>query len=257
MMGDRLRCWIATAVSIVWTACFLAACAGSDHPQALAADTTAPLPVPQHWSVFLVAGDNAAPVFDNAIRRFDGLLTGPTFGPVHNFSADEMPGTDIATGDRLGAAMATIPGNATEGCLVFITSHGSRDGVAMKADFAYEQRLTPAHLEELLDGSCGTRPTVAIISACFSGIFLDMSAPNRIILTAARSDRTSFGCGAEFDYTYYDSCLLDQWPQAPDFHFLYRGVVDCVREKERKLGVLPSEPQASFGAQISALPLPR
>ena len=257
-MRNRLHCWIASVTSIILVARALTACAGGDQPrQAQAADVTTPLPAPQHWSAFLVAGDNAAPVFDNAIRRFDGLLKAPAFGPVYNFTADEMPGTDIATSDRLATAMAELPRDANEGCLVFITSHGSRDGVAMKADFQYEQRLTPAHLEELLDASCGARPTVAIISACFSGIFLDLAAPNRIILTAARSDRTSFGCGAEFDYTYYDSCLLDQWPQAPDFHFLYAGVVSCVREKERNLGIVPSEPQAYFGAQISALPLPR
>jgi len=253
-MRVHLGRWAIAAIVIMLTAC---TAGGGDQPQAQAADIATSLPMPRHWSVFLVAGDNAAPVFDNAIRRFDGMLRGAAFAPVYSFSADEMPGTDIATGDRLGAAMANIPRGGNEGCLVFITSHGGRDGVAMKADFAHEQRLTPARLEELLDGSCGARPTVAIVSACFSGIFLDLAAPNRIILTAARSDRTSFGCGAEFDYTYYDSCLLDQWPQAPDFHFLYRSVVDCVREKERKLGILPSEPQASFGAQISALPLPR
>jgi hypothetical protein len=250
----RVRHWVIAAIMIMATSCS----AGSGgQPQPQAANATVPLSTPRHWSVFLVAGDNAAPVFDNAVRRFDDMLGGPTFAPVHSFTADEMPGTNIATGDRLSAVMANIPQGGNEGCLVFITSHGSPDGVAMKADFEHQQRLTPARLEELLDGSCGARPTVAIISACFSGIFLDLAAPNRIILTAARSDRTSFGCGAEFDYTYYDSCLLDQWPKAPDFHFLYRDVVDCVREKERKLGILPSEPQASFGAQISALPLPR
>lgn len=252
-MRAVFRRWTTAALLIVLTAC----AASGDHPPAQAADSPATLPAPQHWSIFLVAGDNAAPVFDNAIQRFDGLLRGPAFNPVYRFSADEMPGTDIASGDRLAMALAELPRGGDTGCLIFITSHGSRDGVAMKADFEHEQRLTPARLGDLLDSSCGARPTIAIISACFSGIFLDLAAPNRIILTAARSDRTSFGCGAEFDYTYYDSCLLDQWPRAADFHLLYAAVVGCVREKERKMNVLPSEPQASFGSQVSALPIPR
>lgn len=244
--------WRATLVSFL---AGLIGCTGAgDRPGPSA--TADPLPVPQHWSVFLVAGDNAAPVFDNAIARFDNLLRGPAFAPVHLFSADEAAGTELATSDNLSAAMAGLPSNENNGCLVFITSHGSRDGVAMKADFDHDQRLTPARLAMLLDDSCGSRSTVAIVSACFSGIFLDLAAPNRIILTAARADRTSFGCGAEFSYTYYDSCLLDQWPHAPNFRLLYDAVVGCVREKERKLGITPSEPQAAFGAQVANLPLP-
>ncbi|HVJ33710.1 MAG TPA: C13 family peptidase [Terriglobia bacterium] len=244
--------WRATLVSFL---AGLIGCTGAgDQPAPSAAAD--PLPVPQRWSVFLVAGDNAAPVFDNAIARFDSLLRGPAFAPVHLFSADEAAGSELATSDNLSAALAQLPTGRDDGCLVFITSHGGRDGVAMKADFDHDQRLTPARLGTLLDDSCGSRSTVAIVSACFSGIFLDLAAPNRIILTAARADRTSFGCGAEFTYTYYDSCLLDQWPHAPNFQLLYDAVVGCVREKERKLGITPSEPQAAFGAQVANLPLP-
>ena len=109
----------------------------------------------------------------------------------------------------------------------------------------------------MLDATCGQRPTVAIISACHSGIFLDDAAPNRIILTAARADRTSFGCGAGFEFTYYDSCLLDDWPRSHDFRALYDAVTLCVQDKERQMDVMPSEPQASFGNAVTSLPLPR
>lgn len=214
---------------------------------------------PRSWSVFLVAGDTAAPVFDNAVARFRSLLHGHTIASIHSFSADDsrVAAGDVATVDNITAALAQLPRRPDAGCLVFITSHGGRDGVVLKADLDYEQRLSPVRLGDMLDNSCGTRPTVAIISACYSGIFLDDAAPNRIILTAARSDRTSFGCGADFDYTYYDSCLLDAWPHAANFHLLYETIVRCVREKERKLGVTPSEPQASFGDEVSNLPIPR
>ncbi len=36
-----------------------------------------------------------------------------------------------------------------------------------------------------------------------------MARDNRIILTAARPDRTSFGCGAGFQYLVYDRCLYN------------------------------------------------
>jgi hypothetical protein len=206
----------------------------------------------------LLAGDNSAPVFDNAVTRFQGLLQGPSIEGIHSFSADgKVLDSDIATADKLSTAMGKLPPSADTGCFVFMTSHGNQDGVFLRADRKYQHFLTPTKLGELLDATCGLRPTVAIISACHSGVFLDDAAPNRIILTAARADRTSFGCGAAFDYTYYDSCLLDHWPQSRNFIDLYNAVVLCVEDKERQMNVTPSEPQASFGTAIAALPLPQ
>jgi hypothetical protein len=236
-----------------------AACGNAAHDQTSDQQAAVTLAAPTHWAVFLMAGDISAPVFDNAVTRFRGMLQGASFSSLRSLSADDskVAPADVATVDHLAAAMAEMPQRADAGCLLFITSHGSHDGFFLKADLDHGQLLTPARLGEILDSTCGQRPTVAIISACYSGVFLDDAAPNRIILTAARADRTSFGCGAAFDYTYYDSCLLDHWPLARNFVELYAGVVACVREKERVLGVVPSEPQASFGTAVADLPLPR
>src|SRR5262249_24509970 len=51
---------------------------------------------------------------------------------------------------------------------VFLTSHGSRDGIALKAGRRFGV-LTPAQLGALLRAT-GVRNKVLIISACFSGI---------------------------------------------------------------------------------------
>jgi len=245
--------WIIPCLLIWLTACG----SGNDHALSQQADM-APLPTPAHWSVFLLAGDNSAPVFDNAVTRFQGLLHGPSIGAIHSFSADgRVAGSDPATVDNLATAMDQLPPQADTGCFVFMTSHGNQDGVFLRADLKHQHFLTPTQLGNLLDATCGQRPTVAIISACHSGVFLDDAAPNRIILTAARADRTSFGCGAAFDYTYYDSCLLDHWPQSRTFVDLYNAVVLCVEDKERQMNVTPSQPQAWFGTAVATLPLPR
>ena len=53
---------------------------------------------------------------------------------------------------------------------------------------------------------CQARPTVVVISACYSGIFVDgLAAPNRMIMTAARRDRSSFGCSEDATYPYFDA----------------------------------------------------
>ncbi len=77
-----------------------------------------------------------------------------------------------------------------------------------------------------------------------------MAALNRIILTAARADRPSFGCQADRVYTVFDSCLLAALPRAPTWRAVFNNTTACVSRREKELAVLPSLPQASFGAAI-------
>jgi hypothetical protein len=75
-------------------------------------------------------------------------------------------------------------------------------------------------------------------------------------MTAARADRPSFGCQADRTYTVFDECLLAALPRAR----LWRGVFDlsraCVRQRERQMGVLPSEPRHFFGNKVRDLAVP-
>src|SRR5690606_6820571 len=116
----------------------------------------------------------------------------------------------------------------------------------------------PRTLDWLLDKHCGERPTVAIVSACYSGIFLEdgMEQPNRIILTAARNDRPSFGCSADQVYTHFDKCLLDSWTWSYTWSELYDRTRACVAEREAEMGATPSEPQAFFGTAVADLAMP-
>ena len=114
--------------------------------------------------------------------------------------------------------------------------------------------LTPRLLARIIDGSCGNRPTVVVVSACFSGAFVPaLAGKNRLILTAARRDRSSFGCGQTDKYPYFDECVLSVWPHVSDFVALGRAARTCVatREKEEHVGP-PSEPQLRVGANIAA-----
>ena len=79
-----------------------------------------------------------------------------------------------------------------------------------------DEMLRPAALARALDAGCAGVPTVVIVSSCYSGSFARgvMAAPNRVVLTAARADRPSFGCAPERSYTVYDSCLLGALPHA-------------------------------------------
>jgi hypothetical protein len=135
-----------------------------------------------------------------------------------------------------------------------MTSHGSPKGFYLRRGAS----ITPAALNTILDQTCGAQPTVVLVSACYSGIFVqpDMLKPNRIILTAARSDRTSFGCSAEENYTYWDGCLINSLPTAQTWKSLYGAINQCVTAKESKGKYRSSLPQAYFGEQVAELRIP-
>ncbi|MDP1750933.1 MAG: hypothetical protein Q8L22_15895, partial [Reyranella sp.] len=85
----------------------------------------------------------------------------------------------------------------------------------------------------------------------------DMRKPNRVILTAAATDRTSFGCGTGDQYTYYDQCLLQQFDGAKTWRELAVATRSCVEALERRMGMRPlSQPQMFVGAQVGDLRLP-
>ena len=82
-----------------------------------------------------------------------------------------------------------------------------------------------------------------------------MARANRIILTAAREDRPSFGCGAGFQYTVYDRCLLQAIDHSATWRAAYAMLAGCVATRETVLQFRPSEPQAYFGEAVEGMPV--
>src|SRR5262249_47716334 len=67
---------------------------------------------------------------------------------------------------------------------LILTSHGSREGLAVKAG-RLEQTLTPSDLADML-ARTGIRHKVVVISACYSGVFVPRLAnPDTLVITAA------------------------------------------------------------------------
>lgn len=213
------------------------------------------------WGALFVAGDHSITAFDNATRRFYSLIERKPLTKLRRLTSDTSIAPspeEIASLGTIDAAMGFTTGTQTENCLVFLTSHGSENGFFLSQHDGVGGLLPPRTLDWLLDKHCGQRPTVAIVSACYSGIFLEegMEQPNRIIITAARRDRPSFGCSADQVYTYFDKCLLDSWTWSYTWSELYDRTRNCVAEREVEMGARPSEPQAFFGAAVADLAMP-
>ncbi|MCB9595350.1 MAG: hypothetical protein H6719_21705 [Sandaracinaceae bacterium] len=208
------------------------------------------------WHAVLLTGDRSISAFDNARETVRDMFLdeGVLAENMIELSRDSRMQTDgvrDTTVDNVEAALTELDIGEGDGCVVFMTSHGNTTG------FSIEGRgfLTPNQLDAMLDATCGTRPTVVLVSACYSGVFVaPVQAPNRIILTAAREDRTSFGCSSEVTYTYWDGCLISEWEAATTWQGLYDEVSKCIERKEGS-GFTPSYPQGFFGADVADLPI--
>jgi hypothetical protein len=216
-------------------------------------------PHPTATKIVLIAGDNSLKVFDNAINSFRARLLsrqGITATNITRLSASAASASHQATLANIVDTIADMHPAPNQACLVYATSHGVEQGGLYLS--ASNGPLSPLALNLALTAGCGDAPTIVIVSACFSGQFAapPMTRPNRIILTAARPDRTSFGCQAGRIYTVYDQCLLTALDTAADWHQLHALTKTCVAAEEDREQVLPSEPQAWFGTAIANLPLP-
>lgn len=213
-----------------------------------------------NWAAVVVAADwragNGKPTaaFDNARRDVSAALIGAGFRPENLRSyavAPREPGVGETTGRNVFTGLAQMAQQAPDGCLLYLTSHGSPDGIV----FGRTGQLQPPVLARVLDATCRNRPTVVMISACFSGVFIPaLAAPDRLVVTAARRDRTSFGCGEDDRYPFFDGCVLEGLPGSADFLALGRAIQACVARRETELRLSPpSEPQISAGARIRPL----
>jgi Peptidase C13 family len=208
------------------------------------------------WQVVLAAGDDAEPVFDDAARALARRLaaSGVPAANTHRLSASPAEvrrGVEPATAENLLRRIADLPARPGDGCLIFITSHGEHDAGLWLA--RSHRALHSEELARALSRGCAMAPTVVVVSGCYTGGFAAgaMAAPNRIILTAARRDRPSFGCQVERTYTVFDQCLLGALPHSANWQGVFAATSRCVSRQEHLLGELPSEPQAYFGSAVA------
>jgi Peptidase C13 family len=212
----------------------------------------------QSWRVVLVAGDDSAAVFDNAVDRLTEILAGRPGIEIQRLTSDRRLRSSTRGIASAKAIDSALTGTVAQGCFVFMTSHGTVDGLYLREDDDSGRTLSPGKLDRILDKQCGARPTVVVVSACHSGVFIGRASKgdNRIWLTAARDDRVSFGCGAEFELTYFDECLIGAWPKSKTWKQLFDRASTCVRLKESELSESSSMPQAFFGDGVEDLELP-
>lgn len=164
--------------------------------------------------------------------------------------------TPVASATNLRLALAGMARkmNLDEDVLfLFLTSHGSPHRFSINFPALALDDLSDRVLKDMLDRS-GIKWRVLVISACYSGSFVDMLKDERtLILTAAAADKTSFGCGNEEDFTYFgDAFINTALRRDRSFVAAFEEAKAIIARREADEQLTPSEPQIYLGAAIKA-----
>lgn len=136
--------------------------------------------------------------------------------------------------------------------LIYATSHGSREsGLALDHRGLVLTDLSPDALGDMLDKS-GIKHKVVVVSACYSGIFVNaVKSPTTMVLTASSEDRRSFGCADESRFTYFGQALLEQAiPYTDSFSAAFEKAKSLVEQREQEEDKKPSKPQIHTAESI-------
>jgi hypothetical protein len=136
---------------------------------------------------------------------------------------------------------------------VILTSHGSPDGLAVKAG-RLAQILSPSALAAMLT-TTGVRHKVVVISACYSGVFIPrLATPDVLVITAADSNHSSFGCQDKAKWTYFGDAFFNvALRHAQSLKDAYLDARTLVRKRELRERFEPSNPLMAGGANVQPL----
>lgn len=184
-------------------------------------------------------------------RRYDAagrtIVLAGTDGSTDGTLPRGSPG-NLAT---VLARVAEVMDHKEDALVLYTTSHGAQWGIAYNdADNGFGA-VSPYRLWRLLN-DLKLENRLLILSACYSGVFVPLlSTPTTAIVSAAASDRSSFGCVAENDWTFFGDAFINHALRKP------QPIAAAVQEAkamiggwERQGGLQPSNPQSSMGANV-------
>ena len=168
---------------------------------------------------------------------------------------DTLGDLPVASATNLRTALARIGAimNPDEDVLfLYVTSHGWDDGeLAVELPPLDLNQISAAALARMLHAS-GVKWKVLVISACYSGGFIDaLKDDNTLIVTATDARSQSFGCAngenlTWFGKAYFDDALRRTRSFSEAFGLARREVA----QREREQGFTPSNPQMYVGAAM-------
>ena len=221
------------------------------------------IPGKSDWYFMGVAGFSAQNVFRSEINKVRELFdvrfgtSGHSLALINNnYTWLDEP---IATKTSILRGLKTIGQqmNADEDVLFLtLSSHGDENVIQLANPPLAMDNLDATWLREALDAS-GIRWRVIVVSACYSGSFIDeLASPTTVIITASAADKMSFGCTNSAEMTYFGQAFFaESLRENTSFSDAFKDAAYRVQERELYMGFEPSEPQMVIGSLMeTALP---
>ena len=185
-------------------------------------------------------------------RRYSAAGRTITLAGPDGRSANNLPSGSITALTIAITRIAELMDTDEDVLVLYTTSHGTPQGLAYHYGDTGYGVLSPQRLGNVLR-SVGIERRILIISACYSGVFVpQLAGPNTAVLTASTTNRTSFGCEPDNDWTFFGDALINRALRKPN------SLQDATAEAkqmitgwETSLGVLNSLPQTLFGPAVS------
>lgn len=184
-------------------------------------------------------------------RRFDAEGRTLVFAGTDGTAPSALPNGSLTSLTLALARIAETMDKEQDVLVLYTTSHGAKVGIAYHDGDEGFGLISPARLASIL-GELGIKNRVLILSACYSGIFVPLlQSDTTALFTAASSDRTSFGCRAENDWTFFGDALINHALRKPQpLEKASDEARALIGEWER--GLPPSNPQVSIGDKVSS-----
>jgi hypothetical protein len=218
--------------------------------------------VPGKPNLYLVAfaGDGSEDVFRNeaeyAARLFRRRFGASTHALVLENNRASLDTHPLASWSNLegvldGLAKVMQPDDIL---MLYLSTHGSEDHELLVD-------MDPLPLDQIgaqdLAGILKEHPfkwKVVVVNACYSGGFIPpLAGDGTLVLTAARSDHSSFGCGNESELTYFGHAwLVDALNRTDNFADAFARAKVEIAQWEQRDKLTPSEPQSYVGKGIRA-----
>jgi hypothetical protein len=135
--------------------------------------------------------------------------------------------------------------------VLFLTSHGSQDGLEVENGSLPLGQLAPEDLRQALDES-GIKWRIVIVSACYAGVFIDaLRNATTAIVTAADAQHSSFGCEEDRELTWFGEAFLkDALPGSGSLEEAFDTAAKLIARREQAGHEVHSNPQLYIGARM-------
>lgn len=186
-------------------------------------------------------------------RRYDAVGRTIVLGGSDGKAPSPLPMGSPINFEAALARIAELMDEKEDVLVLYTTSHGAPFGVVYNDGNEGYGAISPRRLAALLRAH-GIERRLLIVSACYSGVFVPvLSGPQTAILSAASSDRSSFGCTAENDWTFFGDALVNRALRKPQpLASAAEEAVAQIARWESDARLKPSLPQRSIGDGVAA-----